>query len=266
MTDHIETNRKNWDNRTEIHQNAPEMYDIEAFKKGACTLEEYELNALGDVSGKTLLHLQCHFGMDSISWARRGAKVTAVDFSPKAIARARELSKETDTPVEFIESDVLKLDLSKTFDRVVTTYGVLCWLSDLDKWANVVAKHLKPGGIFYVIDTHPFAFTLEQNTKNNDLSVQHSYFNSGAKFWDNEYSYTGEAKLTHTENFEWAHSLEEIINALINAGLTIERLEEYPDLFFRMWPEMAPAQKKGWWKLPEGGPDIPMTFGLKASR
>lgn len=268
MSSPIQANRRNWDDRVAAHQCAPDDYDIAAFEKGQCTLKNPELGALGEVKGKTLLHLQCHFGMDSISWARRGARVTGVDFSPKAIARARELSAEVGVPVEFIESDVLALALDRCFDFVVTTYGILCWLCDMKRWADVVASHLKPGGTFFMIDEHPFTRLLEPVARSEEavrMEVLGSYFDEGAMRFENDTSYAGNAKLTQRTSYEWNHSMADIMNALVGAGLEIRRVEEMREIFYPAWSHLVPT-REGWWALPDGFPDMPLTLALTATK
>ena len=146
LDEQLQVNRANWNERTPVHA-ASEMYDVEGFKAGRITLHDVERREMGDVSGKTLLHLQCHFGMDTMSWARLGAVPTGVDLSDAAIDLARSLSGELNLDVRFIHSNIYDLPdvLDEQFDIVFTSYGALCWLPDLDEWASVVANHLKPG-------------------------------------------------------------------------------------------------------------------------
>src|SRR3954471_2686138 len=153
-----ETNRAHWDQATEIHARAND-YGIEDFRAGACRLHRVEVEELGDVRGKSLLHLQCHFGLDTLSWARRGADVTGVDFSPRGIALARELAQECSIDARFVESDLYALPekLSGQFDIVYTSYGVLCWLPEPTRWGQIIARFLKPGGTFYIVEAHPVA-------------------------------------------------------------------------------------------------------------
>ena len=164
-----ESNKSLWDAWTKIHT-APGAsgYDIEAFRSGKTTLEQIELTELPDVAGKSLLHLQCHFGLDSLSWARQGAIVTGVDLSSESITTAQQLSEECKIPATFICSDIYALPekLDEKFDIVFTSYGVLTWLCDLDKWAEIIARYLKPGGTFYLVEFHPFTHMFDEQWQN----------------------------------------------------------------------------------------------------
>jgi len=159
VNEYIDANRRNWDDRVPIHL-ASDFYDVASFKDGRSTLLPIERAEVGDVSGKTLLHLQCHFGMDTLSWAREGASVTGVDFSGPAVGAARSLASEARIDARFIETDVHKLQdvLSGAFDIVFASYGVLCWLPNLPAWISTAASFLKPGGMLYVIDGHLHLF------------------------------------------------------------------------------------------------------------
>ena len=150
MDKRLETNRTNWNERTPVHA-ASSFYDVEGFKNGLTTLTDIERREVGNVSGKTLLHLQCHFGMDTMSWSRLGAKATGVDFSDTAIDLARALKEDIGTDARFIRSNVYDLPdvLDEEFDIVFTSYGVLCWLPDLEKWASGRPPLPQPG--WYVL-------------------------------------------------------------------------------------------------------------------
>src|SRR4051794_20919210 len=160
MREELELNRQRWDEATDIHT-AGNVYGIDEFKAGQCRLHRVEVGEVGEVSGKSLLHLQCHFGLDTLSWARRGAVVTGADFSPKAIAVARRLSEETGVPGEFVCCNLYDLPSvlkrPASFDVIFTSYGALNWLPDLPRWGQIIAHYLRPGGLFYVIDAHPTA-------------------------------------------------------------------------------------------------------------
>src|SRR5262245_17112552 len=162
MQDAIDLNRAHWDEVVPLHV-ASEFYDVASFRAGRSTLLPVELREVGDVRGKTLLHLQCHFGMDTLSWAREGATVTGADFSGPAIEVARGLSAELGIPARFVESDVYSLPevLDEPFDIVFASYGVLCWLPDFPAWARIAASFLNPGGVFYLLDGHGISWALD---------------------------------------------------------------------------------------------------------
>jgi 2-polyprenyl-3-methyl-5-hydroxy-6-metoxy-1,4-benzoquinol methylase len=268
MNEYTNANRKLWNAWTKIHENSA-FYDNESFKAGHNTLRSIELEELGNVSGKTLLHLQCHFGQDTLSWARLGAQVTGVDLAEEAIKLAGSLATELNLDARFICSDIYELSdvLDEKFDIVFTSYGVLAWLDDLTAWAEIIARHLKPGGTLYIVEIHPFTDTLNDWEPEQTLSVCYPYFLPAEPFvYDAETSYA-EPDAKHTEpitNYQWSHSLGEIINAVIGAGLQIEFLHEFPMTVFRHLPLME--ERDGWWRLPEGMPELPFLFSLKAKK
>ncbi len=261
----MKSNQGLWSEWTPFHARS-EFYDVEGFKKGSCTLKSIELEELGDVSGKSLLHLQCHFGLDTLSWARLGARVTGADFSDKAIALACSLSRELGIEVNFICSNIYDLPetLHGEFDIVFTSYGVLCWLPDLKKWAQVISHFLKPGGLFYVVEGHPFMTIFDDSKNATELKIIRSYFHTlEPEGYKPEGSYAvRNIKVSH-KGYEWTHSLGDIINALIDTGLNIEFLHEFPVCCFQAQPFMK-QDEAGWWRVK--GNNIPLTFSLKATK
>ena len=264
MDRRLQVNRTNWNERTPVHA-ASDFYDVEAFKAGRITLRDLERREVGDVSGKTLLHLQCHFGMDTMSWARLGAKPTGVDFSDAAIDLARSLNDELGLGTRFIRSNVYDLPsvLDEQFDIVFTSYGVLCWLPDLDKWARVVNHHLKPGGVFYIAELHPFMATFEQS-ESGDIRPTWNYLEHELFFEGNGQSYAGTDPIK-SPNYEWMHSLGEIVTALIDAGLDLEFLHEFPFTCYHAFPGMEKGDD-GWWRFPEHNDSFPQTFSIRATK
>lgn len=250
MDKYLQKNLEWWNEVTPIHARS-KSYDVAGFKVGKTSLLPIEIEELGNVSGKSLLHLQCHFGMDTLSWARLGAKVTGVDFSGEAITLARALAKETHLKAAFIQSDIYDLPavLNSAFDIVFTSYGVLCWLPDLTRWAQIVAHFLKKGGIFYIVEGHPLMNMFEANSQKTDLQMKYSYFpGNGPTEWEPGYDYADwDAKLTHG-TCEWTHPLSEIQDALIGAGLRIEFLHEFPVCCYHAYPFMK-HDAAGWWHL-----------------
>ncbi len=265
MDEYTKANLDLWNELTQFTSNSA-SYDMPGFKVGKSTLKSIELNELGDVSGKSILHLQCHFGMDTISFARLGASVTGVDFSEKAITLARSLSEELKIPARFILSDVYDLPgkLNDQFDVVFSSYGFLCWLRDVPEWARIVARFLKPGGFLYIVESHPFTHVFENERTTTDLKVSFDYFpRTVPTRWEPDGCYADkDANITHP-SFEWTHSMSEIVNALIAAGLTIEFLHEFPYMVEDQFPFMERGAD-GWWRLPGNKQTIPLTFSVKA--
>lgn len=263
---YFEYNLKRWNELAEINPKS-KFYDLDGFKKGKTSLLPIELKELGPVKGKTLLHLQCHFGMDTLSWARKGAIVTGVDFSDKAIRFAKQLSEELRITAKFVHTnvyDILKV-IKQKFDIVFTSYGAICWLPDLPKWAEIIEYCLKPGGIFYIIDNHPFGIIIDE--KKQPFQVGYNYFTEGKPvYWDDSGTYAGEEiELKNTTSYEWFHKMEDIINSLINAGLRIDFLHEFPFSFFKLHPDMK-KREDGYWEFQTLKFSAPMIFSLKARK
>jgi SAM-dependent methyltransferase len=266
VDDYIDTNRRHWDELVGIHVRS-EFYDVTAFKAGRSSLLSLEREEVGDVRGKTLLHLQCHFGLDTLSWAREGAIATGVDFSGEAIAVARQLSRDIGIAARFIEADVYKLPeaLGETFDIVFASYGVVCWLPDFPRWAKVAASLLKPGGVFYLVDGHPLGNALAQDSDAAQPRFDFPYFAGDAVLLDDDGSYADSAaQLQNRRTFEFAHDLGEMVTSLADAGLQIEFLHEFP---FAGWQRVRQMEKgaDGFWRLPGGAPQLPFLFSIRAT-
>ena len=262
MDERLLTNRAKWNEMTPIHA-ASAFYDVDGFKAGRITLNDIEREEVGPVSGKSLLHLQCHFGMDTMSWARLGAEATGVDFSDAAIDLARSLNDELGLSARFLCSNVYDLPgaLDEQFDIVFTSHGVLCWLPDLDGWASVIDNHLKPGGLFYIIDGHPFMGVFEQAEQGRLLPVNR-YFRQEMFFSGNQPSYA-DSHIIKSPNYEWQHTLGEIVTALVGVGLRIEFLHEFPFSGYEAYPIMR-RDADGWWRFPERNDSFPQLFSIRA--
>ena len=222
---HMEVNRAHWEEAAVLHLGS-EFYDVESFKKGKSSLKPLEVEEVGDVRGKTLLHLQCHFGMDTLSWAREGADVTGVDFSGQAIDTAKALANELGLRARFLESNVYDLPqvLEGQFDIVFASYGVLTWIPDAEEWCRIAASYVRTGGIFYIVDGHPFAHTLWDSSDSTDIRISHNYFHSyDPTPSQDEGTYADStAILDNSLTYQYQHSLSDIITSLINSGLHIE--------------------------------------------
>jgi SAM-dependent methyltransferase len=266
MDKYLRQNKKRWNEITPVHVHST-FYDVAGFKAGKSQMiMPYEIEEVGDVKGKSLLHLQCHFGMDTLAWGRLGAKVTGVDFSDEAIKQARKLSKEIGIKARFIESDLYTLPdvLKDKFDIVYTGGGAICWLPDLKKWGKIIAHFLKPGGFFYIMEGHPFMNVFDNSATAKELKVTWSYFKNPE--WlecKPDADYADPAFTGSVTSAEWTHSLGEIINGLIQAGLKIEFLHEHKMIFYKVFPFMV-QDKDNYWHLE--GDRLPLVFSLKATK
>ena len=263
---HMDVNRNHWDELVPHHHKSA-FYDVDAFKAGKNTIDEISLQHLGDLSGKTLLHLQCHFGMDTISLARMGATATGIDFSEPAIELARSLASELDVDVRFIHTNLYDLPdhLDEQFDIVFTSFGTITWLPDIQGWAQIVSRYLKPGGLFFILDGHPLAWILNQEVEAG-YEVEFSYFSEGQIFtFSEEGSYASSASTQNQTTHEWHHQFGSIINALITSGLTIQHIGEYPLCAWQMLPFLK-RDDDGWWRLPEEYPQLPLLFSIQATK
>jgi ubiquinone/menaquinone biosynthesis C-methylase UbiE len=261
VQDKIDQNKALWDGRVASHV-ASAFYDVPGFLAGKCSLNPAEVEALGDVRGKTLLHLQCHFGLDTLSWARRGAIVTGMDFSGAAIVKARELAVEAGLKADFVEADVYGLAdvLAGQFDIVFTSYGALTWLPDMERWADVVRRFLKPGGRVCVAEVHPHWYGLNWET----YQLEYPYFNAGAPFEEKpsgSYASPGGTAEAQSEFF-WCHALSEIIRPLLQRGIRILDFREFPYSYYNCFPNLMEARPGQW--VPKGLEEgkVPMMFLL----
>ncbi|MBW3555545.1 MAG: class I SAM-dependent methyltransferase [Actinobacteria bacterium] len=265
--DPVAANRRLWDARTPIHLRSS-FYDVEGFLSGRSSLHDLEVEEVGEVDGRSLLHLQCHFGMDTLSWARRGARVTGADFSPVAIKEARRLSAELGIAARFVESDIFRLPrvLEETFDVVFTSYGALCWLPDIARWAEVAAGFVRPGGFLYVVEMHPAAMTLSDEPGIRQLRIGYPYWTGGEPLrFEEEGTYADYDAPIKLPEYVWNHGLGEIVTALIDAGLVLEFLHEHDCTIYQQLPFMKRGPD-GWWRLPSTMPALPLLFSLRARR
>ncbi len=256
-------NQRHWDEIAPVHY---QYYDMEGIAAGKSTLDEIQIGDLGDLTGKNLLHLQCHIGNDTLSLARLGAKVSGVDFSEVSLNLARELFEKAGMPGHFYYSDVLsaKENVPGLYDVVYTSQGVLCWVRDLSLWAKNVRAKMKPGAFFYMMETHPLAMMLDVEDSGIP-ALRYSYFASDkALVWPGGPDYADNSYQVQNPSYEWQWSLADIVNALLGVGLRIDFLNEYPMLFWKLHPEMI-QDERGWWHTPSHWPKMPLTFTIKAT-
>ena len=272
---YLEANRARWNEAVPVHA-ASEFYGVDRFLAGESTLLELERDEVGDVTSKSLLHLQCHFGLDTLSWARLGARVVGVDFAPMAISTARELAARSGLKAEFVESELYAspealADRLGSFDVVYVNLGALCWLPDVAKWARVCAGFLRDGGMLYLRDTHPAAFALDDEAPVGELRLRYPYFETELPLsWSGDGDYADpSASFKHQVTYEWNHGLGEIVSAVIEAGCSIDFLHEQEWTVYRALPWLVETER-GVWRLPgnDGEPDrrVPLMFSLRATK
>lgn len=260
MKNFFNINKALWDTRLDIHLES-EFYDLQAFIQGKSSLHSIELNLLGDVRNKELLHLQCHFGQDSISIAKLGAQVTGIDFSEKSILKARHLAEIMKVDANFICNDVYTLPevLDKKFDLVYTSYGVINWLPDLDKWAAVIKHFLKPGGKLVFVEFHPVVWMFDDDLNN----IAYSYFNTGPIKEQEIGSYANRQSNVKTEYINWNHDLSEVFTALINNGLSINHFKEYDYSPYNCWRSAIEIEPSVF-RIKHLNNSIPMVYSIIA--
>jgi SAM-dependent methyltransferase len=255
-------NQAFWDERVPIHV-AGRFYDVEGFKAGRETLRPFELEEMGAVAGRDLVHLQCHFGQDTLAWARHGARVSGLDFSAPAIEAARRLADEMGIAADFVAADVYDAAEAlgqRRFDIVYTGLGALNWLPDIDRWAGVVASLLRPGGFLYLAEFHPFSAVFADD----ELSARYPYFRTEPREWEEPGTYADlDARTEHNRTHEWNHGLGKVVTALVAAGLRIEFLHEHDYTLFPRWPFLE--EEGGNYRLPAGMPSLPLMLSLRAS-
>ncbi len=269
MNEFTEANRRHWDEVVPLHV-ASGMYDVESFKAGKNKLNPVELAELSDVRGKTMLHLQCHFGLDTLSWARdEGAIVTGIDFSEPAVEAARALAAECSIDARFLVSDVYSLPekLGEQFDIVFTSYGALCWLPDIKRWAKVTAHFVKPGGTFYVAEFHPIVGIFDDKPNATDLDVRYPYFTGQQPLrWEGLGDYTDRsAKLQNDVTYEWPHPTSEVLTSLIDVGLRIEFFHEFPFTPEPVFPFMEQTAEHTY-RLTKHDGSLPLMYSVKATK
>lgn len=258
-SDYIQKNRALWNKRTLYHFDAA-FYDVSGFMKGNSSLRSIELDLLGTIEGQTILHLQCHFGLDTLSLARMGACATGVDVSDIAIDKARELARQVQLNASFICCDVYELPscLEQQFDIVFSSYGTIGWLPDLDKWAQVVAHYMKPGGKFVFVEFHPVVWMFDAGFS----QVRYSYFNKETIIETEHATYADEHADINMEAIGWNHSMDEVLQSLLDKGLRLSCIKEYDFSPYRIAPVMTDVNGKGCYQVQGLEGKLPLTYAL----
>jgi len=259
---YLELNKESWNKRTAYHVTS-DFYEMDAFKAGKSSLMDIELGLLGDVKGKRILHLQCHFGQDSLSLARMGAKVTGIDLSDKAIATAKKLNTELKLDAEFIVSDVYDLpnNLKGEFDIVYTSYGTIGWLPDMNKWGSVIEHFLKPEGKFVFVEFHPNIWMYDDDFTH----VKYNYFKDDAIVEEEEGTYADKGADIKLKYVVWNHGLSEVMSGILANGLTINNFKEYN---YSPYDCFAHTQKIGErkYQIKPFGNKMPLCYSIVATK
>ncbi len=261
--DYLKLNKQLWNQRTAIHFKS-EFYNVAQFLISRNSLNQIELDLLGDIAEKSILHLQCHFGMDTLSLANADAEVTGIDLSDAAILKASELNQQLNLHAEFICCDVYDVPqvLKKQFDIVFTSYGTIGWLPDLDKWADVISKSLKPGGRFLLVEFHPVLWMFDEEVK----AIKYSYFNKQTIVEEENGTYADKsAVIKNNISITWNHSLDEVISALINAGLSIELFKEFDYSPYNIFAN-AVESKPGEFMVRDAEGKLPLVYAVRAKK
>lgn len=265
---YFDENKKSWNKRTAVHRDSA-FYDLDSFKKGKSSLNKIELEEVGDVKGKNLLHLQCHFGMDTMSWAREGAIVTGVDLSDEAINLAKEINEELKLDAKFICANIYDLTdpekvpplvgFREAFDIVFTSYGTIGWLPDLDKWAEIIAYFLKPGGTFYIADFHPTLWMMSEDFE----KIKYNYFNTEVITEEISGTYSDRDAPIKSIEHGWNHPFSEIFNALIKHNIQIELFNEFPFSPYNCFSNLEQGADD-LWRIKGMDEKMPMMYSIKA--
>jgi ubiquinone/menaquinone biosynthesis C-methylase UbiE len=260
--DYLKANLHHW-NQTVEHHMQSEFYDVEHFLQGKTSLRDVELGLLGSVQNKTILHLQCHFGQDTLSLQRMGAQCTGVDFSDQAILQAKKLNRFLDLKASFICSDIYMLPQihEHDYDIVFTTYGTIGWLPNVQQWASIVSQYMKPGGKFVFVEFHPVVWMYN----NQFTKVEYSYFNDTPIVEDVQGSYANKEADIRSQNISWNHGMAEVLQALMDNGLNIEHCKEYNYSPYPCFDDMKQIASQKF-ILPQFDGKIPMLYSVVATK
>lgn len=270
---YLDANRANWDERADIHyRNETGFYRIEDVIAGRPVLTSIEARELPPLAGKKVAHLQCHIGTDTLSLKLMGAaSVIGLDFSSRALAHARSLAQRAGLEASFVEGSVYDAParIGTSYDLAFTSWGTITWLDDIDSWARAVAGVLRPGGQFYFADSHPIAHLFEDGAPGGGIALHFDYETPRTQpiVFNDDVTYTGSTeKIASVRTYEWQHSVGQVLNALIGAGLVIDFVHEHDEIPWMMFSNMVPAAERGMFRLPDGHIRFPLAWSILAHK
>jgi len=274
--EYLAVNRDRWDEVAGLHKDSYDTASLLSDPDLLSGVVEMDRALMapylsdGSVEGLDMIHLQCHIGTDTLSWARLGARMTGLDMSGESLAIARDLAVQAGLEIEYIESTIHEGQATlsgRAFDVVYTSIGVLTWLDNLDEWACLIASILRPGGLFFIRENHPMLLCLDDSAPAGELRLDWGYFNMGPKVEVSDQDYSSEVRVRQTKAYEWPHALSEIIGALLRVGLRIVDFQEQQSLPWRFLPWMEYDEATGLYFLPSEFRSLcPLTFSLVAVR
>jgi SAM-dependent methyltransferase len=262
--DHFAANQAMWDERVPIHVGSA-FYDVPGFEGGRSALHDFEVAEVGPVRDQELLHLQCHFGLDTLSWARLGARVTGLDFSRPAIEAAQRVAAACGLGADFVCANVYDACdvLTHRFDVVYVSLGSLIWLPDVWRWAEIVEELLRPGGRLYLRETHPFAAVFADDRLEAELDYFHT---DEPQAWDDAGTYADpDAETSQNRSYEWQHPVSDVVSAVVGQGLHLDLLHEFPFTVFQQWPFLE-RRDDGFFWMPDDRPELPLMYSLRATK
>ncbi|MGD8193392.1 class I SAM-dependent methyltransferase [Herbiconiux sp. P18] len=273
MTDYLDANRANWNDRAPLHAAGDTGYAVDRYVADRTRLSDvvaFDRPRLGDLSGIRAVHLQCHIGTDTLSLARLGADVVGLDFSNASIEAARALVARTGDAVTFVESDVYEAAgvlPPASFDLVYTGIGALCWLPSIERWAATVAALLAPGGRLFLREGHPVLWSIDDR-RTDALTLGFPYFEQSEPLkWDDDSTYVDTpGTIASTTTYEWNHGLGEIVTALLGQGLVLTMLVEHDSAPWEALPGRMRERPDGEWELTATPPPAPLSYTLQAIR
>lgn len=261
-----QSNLAYWESVVSIHL-ASKFYRVDEFRRGVNVLDPIVRERIGDVRGKRLLHLQCHFGLDTLSLARMGAEVTGVDFSPRAIETAKALASETGLSASFVEGDVTAPPLPPAaFDIVFASWGAIMWIEDISAWMRAAAKALAVGGRLLLVEGHPAMMMMDEHVSpRSPFTMRYPYQSRMPEMNEFDRDYADPSARIEGKIFIWSHGVGEILNAAIAAGFEIRSFEELDRVHWAALPQLI-KRDEVYWALPDGAPFLPLAFALEARR